>query len=96
PATTRFFRRASYGRFSLRPHPLRHWIRMPRPSTAYAIQRDWSAGRRAAYLRDALTAADASVDFSRYDIVYFVADPDAPGVDSDATKVVNLETPLRA
>jgi M6 family metalloprotease-like protein len=28
--------------------------------------------------------------------VYFVADPDAPGVDSDATKVVNLEEPLRA
>src|SRR5690606_21434204 len=34
--------------------------------------------------------------FSRYDIVYFVADPDAPGVDSDATKVVNLDSPLRA
>jgi M6 family metalloprotease-like protein len=35
------------------------------------------------------------VDFKRYDIVYLVADPDAPGVDSDATKVVNLDTPLR-
>ncbi|CAL9563035.1 M6 family metalloprotease domain-containing protein [Streptomyces sp. NPDC090994] len=96
PATTRFFQRASYGKFTLRPHPLRNWIRMPRPSTAYAIQRDWSAGHRAAYLRDALAAADDRVDFSRYDVVYFVADPDAPGVDSDATKVVNLETPLRA
>ena len=96
PATTRFFENASYGRFTLRPHPLRHWIRMPRPSTAYAIQRDWSATDRAAYLRDALAAADAQVDFSRYDVVYFVADPDAPGVDSDATKVVNLDVPLRA
>ncbi|CAL9429986.1 hypothetical protein SUDANB58_02028 [Streptomyces sp. enrichment culture] len=96
PATTRFFQRASYGQFTLRPHPLRHWIGMPRPSTEYAIQRDWHAENRAAYLRDALTAADAHVDFSRYDIVYFVADPDAPGVDSDATKVVNLDTPLRA
>ncbi|MGP2436834.1 M6 family metalloprotease domain-containing protein [Streptomyces sp. JW3] len=96
PATTRFFRRASYGKFTLRPHPLRHWVRMPRPSTAYAIQRDWSAEHRAAYLRDALTAADTEVDFSRYDVVYFVADPHAPGVDSDATKVVNLNTPLRA
>ncbi|CAM5255315.1 hypothetical protein SGLAM104S_00590 [Streptomyces glaucescens] len=36
------------------------------------------------------------MDYSRYDIVYFVADPHAPGVDSDATKVVNLDTPLRA
>ncbi|MEU3250036.1 M6 family metalloprotease domain-containing protein [Streptomyces sp. NPDC006997] len=96
PATSRFFAHASYGRFTLRPHPLRRWIRMPRPSTAYAIQRDWSPEHRAAYLRDALAAADDRVDFSRYDVVYFVADPDAPGVDSDATKVVNLDMPLRA
>jgi M6 family metalloprotease-like protein len=96
PATTRFFERASYGRFTLRPHSLRHWIQMPQPSTAYAIQRDWSAEHRAAYLRDALSVADPRVDFSRYDVVYFVADPDAPGVDSDATKVVNLTSPVRA
>ncbi|MGW0989355.1 M6 family metalloprotease domain-containing protein [Streptomyces sp. NPDC002486] len=96
PATTRFFEQASYGRFTLRPHALRHWIRMPKPSTAYDIKRDWSPERRAAYLRDALAAADPRVDFSRYDVVYFVADPDAPGVDSDATKVVNLTSPLRA
>ncbi|MFE9772996.1 M6 family metalloprotease domain-containing protein [Streptomyces sp. NPDC005931] len=96
PETTRFFQRASYGRFTLRPHTLQHWIPMPRPSTAYAMERDWTVTHRAAYLRDALAATDRHVDFSRYDIVYFVADPDAPGVDSDATKVVNLETPLRA
>ncbi|WP_369131629.1 hypothetical protein, partial [Modestobacter roseus] len=90
PATTRFFERASYGRFTLRPHALRHWIQMPNPSTTYAIRRDWKPEHRAAYLRDALSVADPRVDFSRYDVVYFVADPDAPGVDSDATKVVNL------
>ncbi|MFF8604467.1 M6 family metalloprotease domain-containing protein [Streptomyces sp. NPDC015346] len=94
PGTSDFFRRASYGRFTLRPHPLREWTRMPRSSTAYAIQRDWDAAKRTAYLRDALAAVDDEVDFSRYDIVYLVADPDAPGVDSDATKVVNLERPL--
>ncbi|OUC91391.1 M6 family metalloprotease domain-containing protein [Streptomyces swartbergensis] len=96
PATTLFFERASYGRFTLRPHPLGYWIQMPQPSTAYAIRRDWSAEHRAAYLRDALSVADSRVDFSRYDVVYFVADPDAPGVDSDATKVVNLTSPMRA
>ncbi|MFD8229577.1 M6 family metalloprotease domain-containing protein [Streptomyces massasporeus] len=96
PATTRFFERASYGRFTLRPHALRQWIRMPKPSTAYAIRRDWKPEHRAAYLRDALSVTDPQVDFSRYDVVYFVADPDAPGVDSDATKVVNLTSPLRA
>ncbi|MDX3153204.1 M6 family metalloprotease domain-containing protein [Streptomyces scabiei] len=94
PATSEFFARASYGKFALHPHPRREWLEMPRPSTAYAIRRDWNATHRAAYLRDALATADPHVDFSRYDIVYFVADPHAPGVDSDATKVVNLETPL--
>ncbi|OIJ62835.1 M6 family metalloprotease domain-containing protein [Streptomyces mangrovisoli] len=96
PATSRFYERASYGRFTVRPHPLDHWIRMPKPSTSYAIQRDWAASDRTAYLHDALAVADPQVDFSRYAIVYLVADPDAPGVDSDATKVVNLDTPLRA
>ncbi|TYR56744.1 M6 family metalloprotease domain-containing protein [Streptomyces parvus] len=96
PATTRFFERASYGRFTLRPHPQRSWTQMPRDSTWYAIERDWNAEQRTAYLRDAVAAADDDVDFSRYDVVYLVADPDAPGVDSDATKVVNFDRPLRA
>lgn len=96
PATTRFFQRASYGKFTLRPHPQRQWIRMPEPSVWYGIQRDWDNDRRSAYLRDAIDAADPTVDFSKYDIVYLVADPDAPGVDSDATKVVNFDRPLHA
>ncbi len=95
PATSRFYAQASYSRFTLRPHPLKRWLRMPRPSTSYAMRRDWDAEDRAAYLRDAFAVADKVVDFSRYPIVYLVADPDAPGVDSDATKVVNLDTPLR-
>ncbi|WP_328391381.1 M6 family metalloprotease domain-containing protein [Streptomyces sp. NBC_00400] len=96
PATSGFFDRASYGKFRLRPHIQRHWVRMPRPSVSYGIRRDWDAGRRSDYLRDAVAAADPSVDFGRYDVVYFVADPDAPGVDSDATKVVNLAQPMHA
>ncbi|UZJ31260.1 M6 family metalloprotease domain-containing protein [Streptomyces endophytica] len=96
PATSAFFERASYGRFRLRPHVHRPWVRMPRSSVSYGIQRDWDAGRRAAYLRDAVAAADPSVDFGRYDVIYFVADPGAPGVDSDATKVVNLDQPMHA
>ncbi|MFI8106197.1 M6 family metalloprotease domain-containing protein [Streptomyces sp. NPDC086023] len=96
PATSEFFERASYGKFRLVPHPQERWVRMPKPSGAYRIKRDWAPGDRASYLRDAVAAADREVDFSRYDIVYFVADPDAPGVDSDATKVVNFDRPLRA
>ncbi|MCY0929776.1 M6 family metalloprotease domain-containing protein [Streptomyces sp. H27-H1] len=96
PATSDFFERASYGRFRLVPHPQKQWIEMPKPSAAYGIQRDWAPADRAAYLRDAVAGADPAVDFSQYDVVYFVADPEAPGVDSDATKVVNFEQPIRA
>ncbi|GGU95718.1 peptidase M6 [Streptomyces albospinus] len=94
PATSQFFDRASYGTFKLHAHIQNHWVRMPHPSTAYGIQRDWDSGRRAGYLRDAVAAAEPSVDFSRYDLIYLVADPGAPGVDSDATKVVNLDQPM--
>jgi M6 family metalloprotease-like protein len=96
PATSRFFERASYGKFALHPHPQREWVKMPQSSTAYGIRRDWASAQRGEYLRDAIAAADPVVDFSRYDIVYLVADPEAPGVDSDATKVVNLDRPLTA
>lgn len=96
PATSRFFEEASYGRFGLRAYALNGWLRMPETSTAYRIRRDWSAERRTRYLRDAVAAADPHVDFSRFAVVYLVADPGAPGVDSDATKVVNLATPIEA
>ncbi|MBO8201037.1 M6 family metalloprotease domain-containing protein [Streptomyces smyrnaeus] len=96
PATSDFFQRASYGKFRLRPRPVDRWIELPRPATEYGIQRDWDPDLRNSYLRDAVAAADPHVDFGRYDIVYLVADPDAPGVDPDATKVVNLDKPLTA
>lgn len=96
PETSRFYDRASYGQFQLRAHPLDHWFKMPRNSTDYGIRRDWDPDLRTGYLRDAIAVADPSVDFSAYDFVYLVADPDAPGVDADATKVVNLATPMRA
>ncbi|MFI1095203.1 M6 family metalloprotease domain-containing protein [Streptomyces sp. NPDC020917] len=94
PATSTFYDNASYGQFRLHVHPVDRWLQMPRASTAYLINRDWDAGDRSMYLRDAIRTADPSVDFRGYDVVYLVADPDAPGVDSDATKVVNLAQPM--
>ncbi|MYS24628.1 M6 family metalloprotease domain-containing protein [Streptomyces sp. SID4948] len=94
PATSEFFAQASYGKFRLHVHPQTRWLKMPHPSTDYLISRDWNARERSAYLRDALSTADPVVDFHGYDVVYLVADPDAPGVDSDATKVVNLASPV--
>ncbi|MFE9371966.1 M6 family metalloprotease domain-containing protein [Streptomyces sp. NPDC006711] len=96
PATSRFFEQASYGKFRLDAEPQRRWVRMPAASTSYRMERDWDPAQRTRYLTDAIRAADPTTDFSRYDIVYLVADPDAPGVDSDATKVVNFDRPVRA
>ncbi|WP_407565111.1 M6 family metalloprotease domain-containing protein [Streptomyces sp. 184] len=96
PATAEFFERASYGQFRLRVDARERWIRMPSDSLSYGIARDWDPAARARFLNDAVSAADRKVDFGDYDVVYLVADPDAPGVDSDATKVVNFETPMRA
>jgi M6 family metalloprotease-like protein len=96
PATSRFFDRASYGRFSLRVHPVRRWFTMPEASTSYEIRRDWDPGRRSRYVHDAVAAADGGVDFAAYGVVYLIADPMAPGVDADATKVVNLSEPVHA
>ncbi|GAA2053557.1 MULTISPECIES: M6 family metalloprotease domain-containing protein [Streptomyces] len=95
PATTDFFTRASYGRFELAVDVVPRWTELPVPSTHYAIQRDWDAGARTAYLRDAFTALAPLADLGAYDVIYLVADPDAPGVDSDATKVVNFHEPLK-
>lgn len=95
PATNEFFEQASYGRFSLRPHPVPQWIEMPESSSSYDIARDWRKGSRAAFLSDAIDVTDPEVDFGEYDIVYLVADPNAPGVDSDATKVVNFKEPIK-
>ncbi|WP_129842381.1 M6 family metalloprotease domain-containing protein [Streptomyces sp. RFCAC02] len=94
PATSDYFEAASYGRLDLRETVVENWIAMPEPSGTYRIQRDWESDRRSAYLGDALNAVAPRVDLGEYDIVYLVADPDAPGVDSDATKVVNFDQPV--
>ncbi|MFI7276741.1 M6 family metalloprotease domain-containing protein [Streptomyces sp. NPDC049879] len=94
PATSDYFDTASYGQLDLRETVVGEWIEMPERSAAYGIQRDWEPEKRSAYLGDALGAVAPRVDLAAYDIVYLVADPDAPGVDSDATKVVNFDSPV--
>jgi M6 family metalloprotease-like protein len=62
---------SSYGRVST---PLTFdgaWRRMPQPQTAYS-QYGQSFDAHRAYLRDAVSAADAAVNFSQYQIVYVV------------------------
>ncbi|WP_228081684.1 M6 family metalloprotease domain-containing protein [Streptomyces profundus] len=94
PATSDYFDQASYGRLSLETEIVDEWLGMPADSGDYGIQRDWPAELRADYLHDALAVVAPRVDLAAFDIVYLVADPDAPGVDSDATKVVNFNSPI--
>src|SRR4051794_30130682 len=78
PDTRAYFTTASYGRFDYRLTAVPGFVRMPEPATRYAIARDWDPGPRRRYLEDAVRAADPRVDFHAYDVVFFVADPDAP------------------
>jgi M6 family metalloprotease-like protein len=60
-----WFDEVSNGRFSVSLTPVERWVRMPAPTTAYQPIYD----NLPRYMRDALTAADPFVDFSRYDHV---------------------------
>jgi M6 family metalloprotease-like protein len=63
---------ASYGRLTLKIDRVDQWFRMPHASTDYDFQRGLTFQEQKAYIKDAVTAANASVDFSPYDIVYIV------------------------
>lgn len=67
------------GKVDLELTPVPTWFRMPQASTAYPVEEQADAD---AYLADVVAAADAEVDFSVYDIVYFQA---APGADALST-----------
>jgi M6 family metalloprotease-like protein len=65
-----WFREISYGRFSVTLTPVLKRFRMPRPSTAYP---DWFPGDNGrAFLADAISAADADVNFAQFQFVYVV------------------------
>lgn len=93
---------ASYGKTWLAITQYRHWVRMPHNSTDYGFDRGLSHEAHEAYLKDAVTAADAAVDFSRYEMVYvvptrnaaaisftptYVYEPGTAGVVADGTRI---------
>ncbi|MBL1099244.1 M6 family metalloprotease domain-containing protein [Streptomyces coffeae] len=98
-----WMRTASYGRSRLDiATPYRRWVRMPSTATSYGFDRGITFEAHERYLRDAVTAADPFVDFSRYDMVYIVPakaaraisfsptylyDPATPGVTADGSRV---------
>lgn len=73
PPAVRYYAEVSYGRMSLSVTPVYTWFRMPRPAPEYAVGQ-----QAAAYLADAIRAADAQVDFGSYQMVFVVPPPSLP------------------
>ncbi|MGW0391199.1 M6 family metalloprotease domain-containing protein [Streptomyces sp. NPDC003042] len=79
PQTSDWFRISSYGRLTYRPEaPVRNWLRMPMPFAAYGIERGspYEPGYRQ-LVEHIAKAADADVDFSRYDLINILVTPNA-------------------
>jgi M6 family metalloprotease-like protein len=73
PRARAWFAEVSYGRLDLQVTPVLRWFRMPSPVRSYGLADGVSAPEQHAYLADAVGAADSSVDFSGYEVIYVVA-----------------------
>ncbi|MFI7341772.1 M6 family metalloprotease domain-containing protein [Streptomyces sp. NPDC050085] len=79
PKTQDWFRTGSYGRLDYVPEaPVKHWLRMPKPFTAYGIERGapFDPGYRE-LVDDIVAAADPDVDFRQYDLLNILVTPNA-------------------
>jgi M6 family metalloprotease-like protein len=63
----------SYGRAALEVVPVHRWYRMPRASNAYGFGDGLTFEEHRDYIADAVAAADADIDFSRFRLAYVVA-----------------------
>nr|WP_181802384.1 M6 family metalloprotease domain-containing protein [Streptomyces shenzhenensis] len=79
PQTQDWFRTASYGKLDYQPvAPIDHWLRMPKPFSAYGIERGapFDPGYRQ-LVQDLVAAADPDVDFRSYDLLNVLVTPNA-------------------
>ncbi|MFC9078419.1 M6 family metalloprotease domain-containing protein [Streptomyces sp. NPDC057062] len=79
PQTRKWFTTSSYGRLDYRPEaPIQHWLRMPKPFSAYGLERGapFDPGYRR-LVQDIVAAADPEVDFRRYDLLNVLVTPNA-------------------
>ncbi len=68
-----WFDEVSYGRVQLDVAPVNRWFRMPSNLGSYGLRNGINWSEHHDYIADAIGAADASVDFSAYQVVYVVA-----------------------
>src|SRR5213078_823615 len=73
PAAQTWFSTSSYGRMSLTVTPVDAWLRLPRSSATYISNAHPSFDLQRELLQDAVNAADPTVDFAGYQLLYVVA-----------------------
>lgn len=77
PGAPDFFKAVSYGRLDLEMEPYLVWLRMSKPSGDYDFERGFSFDTHRAYIQEAISLANANVDFSDAQAVYIIANPQA-------------------
>jgi M6 family metalloprotease-like protein len=80
PRAAQWLHDVSYGRMSLTVTPFLQWLRMPSTSTQYMSRANPSFDAQRRLIQDAVNAADSSVDFSPYGLIYVVS-PAGSGID---------------
>lgn len=100
---TATFTEQSYGRLTYNMSPTLQWFRMPKPSTSYSFS---SSANHLAYIKDAVSVADSTVDFSTTDSLVIISNPDITtfpqgpaytgstggGVTADGKEMLNIVT----
>ncbi|MEU8481899.1 M6 family metalloprotease domain-containing protein [Streptomyces sp. NPDC048641] len=79
PQTQDWFHTASYGKLDYHPEaPIKHWLHMPKPFTAYGIERGapFDPGYRD-LVDDIVAKADRDVNFRDYDLLNILVTPNA-------------------
>jgi M6 family metalloprotease-like protein len=94
PESVRSFSSQSFGRLALQIDAVPRWYRMLRNSGDYGLSR--AAGTRfeqhRAYMQEAVSHADADVDFRGYQIVYIVSTSNAKAIDFSPAFVANRDS----
>lgn len=83
PGSVRNYSSQSFGRLTLQIDEVPHWYRMSRNSSGYGLSRasGTTFEQHRAYMQEAVSHADADVDFRGYQIVYVVSTSNAKAID---------------
>jgi M6 family metalloprotease-like protein len=80
PRAVQWLAGVSHGRMTLTVTAVHQWFRMPSPSTGYHSRSNPSFTAHRRLIQHAVAAADPTVDFSGYDLIYVVS-PNGSGID---------------